>query len=34
MLGVEGHDIGAGACLESDDGLRQRLGAAGERSVE
>ena len=34
MRGVEGHDIGARTCLESDDRLRERLGAAGERSVE
>ena len=34
MRGVEGDDVGACACLESDDRLRERLGAAGQRGVE
>ena len=34
MRGVEGDDIGARTGLESDDRLRERLGAAGQRSVE
>ncbi len=34
MRGVERHDVGAGTCLESDDRLRQRLAAAGQRAVE
>ena len=34
MRGVERHDVGARALLQSDDRLRQRLGSAGERRVE
>ena len=34
MRGVEGDDIGARACLDSGDRLRERLGAAGQRGVE
>ena len=34
MRGVERDDVGARAGLESDDRLRQRLGAAGQRVVE
>ena len=34
MRGVEGHDISARTWLEPDDRLRERLGAAGQRSVE
>ena len=34
MRGVEGDDISARACLNSDGRLRERLGAAGQRGVE
>ena len=34
MRGVEGHDVGPRADLKSRGRLRQRSGAAGERSVE
>jgi hypothetical protein len=34
MRGVEGDDVCACTRLESDDRLRERLGAAGQRSVE
>ena len=34
MHGVQGHDVGTCTSLEAGDRLRERLGAAGERSVE
>jgi hypothetical protein len=34
MRCVEAHDVSACTWLKSDDRLRERLGAAGQRSVE
>ena len=34
MRGVEGYDVRACTCPESDDRLRERPGAACERGVE
>ncbi len=34
MRGIKGYDVRAGTCPESDDRLRERLGATSERGVE